>query len=40
MGTGYLGPDVDARCHRCGGTGNCAETTSIVDADRPAMDAG
>jgi len=25
LGTGYLGPDRDATCHRCAGSGHCTE---------------
>jgi hypothetical protein len=34
LGTGYLGPDRAATCHRCEGTGGCAEgaATRTVDA--------
>ncbi|MDQ1748426.1 MAG: hypothetical protein QOD07_2689 [Frankiaceae bacterium] len=33
LGTGYLGPDRDATCHRCEGTGRCAEGTAARTVD-------
>jgi len=33
LGTGYLGPDRDATCQRCAGTGQCTEGEPRYDED-------